>query len=62
MSVYRYTASSKGREDYLETGTIVAQDTEDARRKLKEFHFDKISFKRLSGWSALVSKFTADVK
>lgn len=62
MSVYRYTASSRDREEHLETGTVVAHNTEDARRKLKEFDFDKISFKRLSGWSALVSKFTANVK
>lgn len=62
MSVYRYTASSKKREEHVETGTVVARDKAEARRKLEEFKFDHMSFKRLTGWSALVSKFTADVK
>ena len=60
--VYRYTASVKNREEHIESGTVVARDKAEAREKLKAYNYDRISFKRLRGWSALVSKLTADVR
>jgi acyl transferase domain-containing protein len=60
--VFRYVASMKHPEEHTDTGTVVARDKDEAKKKLRAFRYDRITFKRLHGWSALVGKFTADVK
>ena len=60
--VFRYTGSVNHGEEHTESGTVVARNRDEALEKLKPFKYDRLSFKRLHGWSALISKFTADVK
>lgn len=62
MIVYRYVASTRGREDYTESGTVVANNETEARRKLEQWDFDHISLKRLEGFEAFWAKFRPDVK
>lgn len=60
--VFRYVASTRQPEEHTETGTVIARDKDDARKKLQPFCYDRVSFKRLTGWSALVGKMKADVR
>lgn len=62
MAVYKYRASASAREDFSESGTIVADSEEEAREKLKQFHFDKIYVKRITGLAALLGRLTANIK
>jgi len=41
---------------------VVAKNSVEAREKLKEFEYDKITLRRVAGLSALLGRFTADVK
>ncbi len=60
--VFRYTGSMKNREEHTESDIVVARDKAEAREKLKPFQYDHVSLKRLRGWSALVNRFSANVK
>jgi type II secretory pathway component PulF len=62
MSVYRYLACDTTHEDHTQSGTIVAASEEEAKRKLRQRRFDKITLKRVDGLSALLHRFTADIK
>ena len=62
MAVYRYTAVAKGREENVETGTVVARDEPEAREKLKQLSFARVSVKKLGIFSGLFKKLTADVR
>lgn len=61
MSVYKYKASL-GPEEFMEEGTIVAQDEYEAKKKLRLMDAKHVSLKKLTGLSAFVNQFTADVK
>ena len=60
--VYRYTGVSKRGEEHVETGVVVARNKTEAHQKLKPLGYDRVDFKKLRGWSALVSRLTADVR
>lgn len=60
MAVYEYVAM--GREDQEEVGTVVAQDEEQARRKLKSLQFERIRLKKVGGISGIFRKINADIK
>ena len=62
MAVFRYTAGAKNREEHTESGIIVAADEAEARAKLRSLEYDRVDLKRLTGLTALLSKFTADIK
>ena len=61
MSVYKYKAAL-GREDFMEEGTIIAEDELDAKKKLRAMDARQVSLKKLTGLNAFVKKFTADVR
>lgn len=61
MSVYKYKVAF-GREDFMEEGTIVAEDEIEAKKKLRSMDARQVSLKKLTGLNAFVKKFTADVK
>lgn len=60
MAVYEYVAL--GREEQEEKGTVVAQDEEQARRKLKSLQYEKIRLKKVGGISGIFRKINADIK
>ena len=60
MAVYEYVAM--GREDQEEVGTVVAQDEEEARRKLKALQLQEVRLKKVGGISGIFRKMNADVK
>lgn len=62
MAVFEYKASMKDREDFFESGTIVARDELEARKKLQALKFDHIRLKRIGGVAGLLKRFTADIK
>ena len=62
MAVYRYTATIKDREEHVESGTVVAKDEEDARKKLHRYDLDNAHLRKLGGVSALLKSLTADIK
>ena len=61
VSVYKYKVSL-GPEDFMEEGTIVAEDEYEAKKKLKSMDARQVSLKKLTGLNAFVKKFTADVR
>lgn len=62
MAVFSYRVTIKEREDFTEEGTVVASDESDARKKLRRYDFRDVRLRKLSGFSAFVKKFSADVK
>ncbi|MCF6285746.1 MAG: hypothetical protein L3K26_11200 [Candidatus Hydrogenedentes bacterium] len=64
MSVFKFRAFTIGKEndDHYEKGTVVARDQADARDKLRRERFTNIKLKQLTGVSALVKQFTADIR
>ena len=61
MSIYKYKASL-GREDFMEEGTVIAQDETEAKSKLRSIDARQVSLKKLTGLNAFLKRFTADVK
>ena len=62
MAVFSYSVTIKEREDHIEEGTVVASDESDARQKLRRYDFRDVRLRKLSGLSAFVKQFSADVK
>lgn len=62
VTLYKYTVTFKNREDFTESGTVVAKDEDEAKGKLKRLEFDKVKLKKQVGISALFRQFTADIK
>ena len=60
--MFSYTASDHSSEDHVESGTIVSQSEDEARKKLRQFKFDRIHLRRLRGLSALFRRFTANIR
>jgi len=58
VAVFKYTATTV-EEQHTETGTIVAANENEARKKLKTRRFDHVRLKRLGGISGFFSRFTA---
>ena len=62
MAVFRYDATSELRENSPESGIVVAKDTDEAKIKVEQDGFDKVSIKQIRGVAALWKGFTADIK
>jgi len=62
MPTYRYTASASSREDHTESGTILADSEEEAKKKLKGYRFDQIHLRRVGGVAGLLGRWTATIK
>lgn len=62
MAVYQYTGVVKNREDFAETGTVLARSEDEARNKLEPFNFREVKLIRLDGIKSFVKQFTADVR
>lgn len=62
MAVFQYTAVDRRREDHVESGTVLAQDEEDARKKLKRLNFEVVRIRKMKGLSGFFRSFTADVR
>lgn len=62
MAVYQYTGTIKEREEYTESGTIVADSEKDARAKLETMRFQNVRLKKLGGIKGLIKSFTADIR
>ena len=61
MAVFLYEATKTTGEEFTETDTIEAQDTEEARAKLNMSGFSQVRLERIR-WYALWKRFSADVK
>ena len=62
MAVFRYDATSDDRENSTESGIVVAKDRDEAKIKVEQDGFDKVSITPIRGVSALWKGFTADIK
>ncbi len=62
MAVFRYRATSEHRENTPESGIVVAKDKDEAKIKVEQDGFDKVSVKQIRGVTALWKGFTADIK
>lgn len=62
VAVFRYKVSIADREDFQESGYVVAPDEGEANRKLRNLGFDAIRLRKLTGFAAFIKQFTADVK
>lgn len=61
MAVFKYTATTV-EEQHTETGTVIAANENEARRKLKTRRFSHIRLKRLGGLSGFFGRFTATLR
>ncbi|MBN2307764.1 MAG: hypothetical protein JXR94_02265 [Candidatus Hydrogenedentes bacterium] len=62
MAVFRYTVTMANREDHVETGTVVARNEKEAKKKLEGLDLGNARLKRLGGVTGLIKTFTADIK
>lgn len=62
MALFKYVAVDHKREDFTESGTIIARDEKEAEKKLKALAFSKVKLKKVTGFSAFIKKFAADVR
>jgi len=61
LSVYTYKVSL-GREDFVEEGTVLAKDEHEAKEKLRQLDFNHVHVRKVSGFSAFLKKFSADIR
>ena len=62
MAVFEYRVHLAHREDTIETGTVVAANETEAKRKLHAYDLPNAKLKRITGISTLFKKFTANIK
>lgn len=62
MPVFKYVGVKSEREEREESGTVVARDKDDAKKKLEPYGFSHIRLKLVSGISGFFGTFMADVK
>ena len=62
MAVFRYQATRKLRENFMESGIVVAKDSDEAKAKLKQYGFSEFRLARVRRLAALWKRFTADIK
>ena len=63
MAVFRYKAKKTvPGEEFVESGTIVGKDEEEATAKLNQLGLSKVRLERIVGIAALWKWFTADIK
>jgi len=49
-------------EENVESGTVVADNEEQAKKKLKSLRLDGIQLKKVGGLMGLVGRWTADIR
>lgn len=62
MAVFKYSGTVKEREDFAETGTVVASSPEEARRKVEGLDYRDVHIKKLTGIQALFKKLSPDIR
>jgi len=62
VPLFRYVVSMTAREEYAESGTILASSEEEAKKKLKALKFDQIRVKRVEGLKGVLGRFRATIK
>jgi type II secretory pathway component PulF len=62
VAVFQYKAVDKQREDHRESGTVLAQNEDEARRKLQRLNLEVVRMKRMTGLAGFLKSFTADVR
>ena len=62
MAVFQYMGMVKNREDYEESGTVIAESESQAKQKLAQLELKNVRLRRLTGISALLKKLSADVR
>lgn len=62
MIAYRYMAVAGTEDEKVRHGVVLARDKLDAFDKLKRHQLSNINLKRMEGFAALWSRFTADVR
>ena len=62
MPVFKYVGIKREREEREESGTVVARDKDDAKKKLEPYGFSHVRLKPLGGISGIFGTFMADVK
>ena len=60
--VFEYEAISNNGEEYDDTGTIVAENEDEAREELWKMGFREIRVKRVRGFKAFLKTLTANTK
>jgi len=62
VPVFRYKATTNLQEENVESGTVVADNEEQAKKKLKSLRLDGIQLKKVGGLMGLVGRWTADIR
>jgi hypothetical protein len=62
VSVFKYRVVLDRGEEFTEEGTVLAKDEFEAKEKLRILRYRSIQLKKLSGLSAFVRQFSADVR
>ena len=62
MAVYHYSGTIIDREEQVEAGTVVAEDEEDAREKLRKNRLENVRLRKLKGFTGFFKRFTADIR
>jgi hypothetical protein len=62
VSVFKYRAVIDREEEFTEEGTVLAKDESEAKEKLRILRYRTVHVKRLSGISAFLKQFSADVR
>ncbi|MFO7976796.1 MAG: hypothetical protein R6V12_19460 [Candidatus Hydrogenedentota bacterium] len=62
MAVFKYSAVVRNREEMTESGTIVADNEQQAREKLERMDLSDVRLKRIGGLSGLLKSLTADIR
>ncbi len=62
MPVYRYRVMPTRGEEFMEEGTVAAQNESDAKQKLRPLDYSRVKLKKLKGFEAFVRQFSADIR
>ena len=62
MAIFQYMGTLKDREDFMESGTVVADSSDEARRKVESLSYRDVRIKKLKGFQALLKQFSPDIR
>ena len=62
MPVYRYQVMLLRGEEFVEEGTVIANDETHAKQKLKPLKYRQVKLKKLTGLNAFFKHFNADIR
>ena len=60
MALYKYTAIV--REEQRESGTVLADNEQEAQEKLKALQFQRVHIKKVGGLMGLMGRWIANIK